>query len=98
MEGTEQLLDLANKALPGAWDAMIRQAYICGIGSMIVAVIAGITAIYLFIKIDVSEDDPPDEGLFVGMIGAAIICLIFLVVGVLYLINPGYHAIQMLKP
>jgi len=100
VKGTEELLELANKALPGAWDALIRQAYIYGIGSMIIAVISIIIAITLFLKLDTcgSEMKEGDYPMFVGMIATALVFLVFLAMGTLYLANPGYYAIQMLKP
>ena len=101
MEGAKELIELANKALPGAWDAVVRQIYIYGAGSMIVAVITGVIAITLFLKLnagDPNEINDLDSVMIGFMIGAGITFLVFLILGVLYLINPEYWAIRMLKP
>jgi len=101
MEGAEKLLELANKALPGGWDAMVKQAYIYGSMYIVGAVIAGIVAVIIHIKVKASGNEvetDSDIAMTGVMIACAILSMIGLISGILYLINPQYQAIQMLRP
>jgi len=102
-EGANEILKLANKALPGAWEAMLRQVYIYGALFMIATMVFGITTTVLLFKLRaMSEEEYNKTGshgeiMLVSMFVSGFLSIVFLVLGVLYLINPEYHAIQLLK-
>jgi len=110
MEGIKQLIELLNNALPGTWDILVRQSYIYGIGLLILGAIIGIISFLLIRKFNNPTPDEVDKAknsdkedeiegaIAVGTYGTAFLALLLLIIGSLYLLNPGYYAIQMLKP
>ena len=100
MEGMTEFIGILNKALPGAWEATVRQAYIHGSLLMFFAVALGIVAGWALMKLRASGEELEDtDGFFIiVMFLCALFSLTCLIFGGIYLINPEYHAIQLLKP
>lgn len=97
MEEVKQFVNMVNEALPGAWEATIRQMYINSALLLIVAMACGLGAGVLWVRMStLPEDKVTVESIFV-MIALGGICALTLILGVLILINPQYHAICALK-
>jgi hypothetical protein len=98
MQEVKEFMEIVNKALPGAWGATIRQMYIYGVMCMITAMITGIGAALIWImNSGISEDDIKVETVLL-MLVLMLACIVTLVYGVLYLMNPEYYAIQSFRP
>lgn len=107
MEGVKELIDILNKALPGAWEATVRQVYIHGGLFTFFGVLSGIIALVLFFKFGTddkdkeSEDSEVDDGTqvihFLAICVLAIAFIVLTITGIIYLANPEYQAIRLLK-
>lgn len=99
MQAVKELVGLVNKALPGAWEAVVNQMYIYGSIYIFLAVFAGIGTVLAYFRLGtLSKDNDADEGsllVFVGFMLAAT-CLLLLVLGVLHLANPKFWAMRTL--
>ncbi len=105
MDKLGTFIDTINKAMPGAWDAVIRQAYIHGIifivGGVISAAIAVLAGAYIASESKKSEESNRSSDLSFEMgagIAFALLAIVCIITGIVYLTNPEYQAIQMLKP
>jgi uncharacterized BrkB/YihY/UPF0761 family membrane protein len=104
MEEAKQFMEMMNKALPGAWDAAIRQIYIYGALFTIGTVVSVIVAVACFCYVNSIPEDRLNcssslsTEAVVCMIIAVIIGLLCFIGAVLYFINPEYHAMQLIKP
>ena len=105
MDKLGTFIDTINKAMPGAWDAAVRQAYIHGTMFMVGGVISAVIAIFLGmyaaseIKKADKNDRDSDLSFEIGaLIAFTLIAVVGVITGIVYLVNPEYQAIQMLKP
>ena len=103
MEEAKQFLEMMNKALPGAWDAAVRQVYIygalCTLGTIVCIVIGAVCLSHINnISDDTYSGDHFGTEAVICLIAVAIIGLLCLFGAGMYFINPEYHALQMVKP
>lgn len=108
MEELKQLVSIANKALPGAWEAAVRQAYILGGGFVLFGVILGILSFTIYLKMNMCDEKPKEEDkedddptaliMFLVMCISGLSSALLLIKGVMHLANAHYYAIQLLKP
>jgi hypothetical protein len=98
MQEIKEFMDIINKALPGAWEATIRQMYIYGVMYIVAAMITGIGSTLLLIRMwSLPEDEVTAESIIIMLI-LGVVAIVTVVIGILFLINPEYHAIQSFKP
>jgi hypothetical protein len=98
MQEIKEFMDIVNKALPGAWEATIRQMYIYGVMYIVAAMITGIGSTLLLIRMwSLPEDKVSAESIIIMLI-LGVVAIVTVVIGILFLINPEYHAIQSFKP
>lgn len=97
MQEVKELVGIVNKALPGAWEAAVRQMYLNGIMFMIIAMASGIGAGVLWVRMRSLPEDKISAESIIATFGLACVCVLMLILGLFYLINPEYWAIDALK-
>jgi len=108
MEELQQFMETITKAMPGAWDAAVRQAYLCGTLYAIFAVIAGIISLCILIHLikkgkklskELGKDyeaSNTDAIVFLVMVLCVGISILCLCLSIMYFVNPEYQAMEML--
>jgi hypothetical protein len=98
MQEIKEFMDIVNRALPGAWEATIRQMYIYGVMYIVAAAGSGIGSALLLIRMRSLLDDEVTAESIIIMLILGVVAIVTVVIGILFLINPEYHAIQSFRP
>ncbi len=104
MKELQQFIETINKAMPGAWEAAVRQVYMLGVLYALATVVCGGVAIWIYTFLNGGTKKEDHKSTDAEAIAFLIMCflgvaaLIALWFTATHFINPEYQAIRLLKP